>query len=227
MSVVRIGLAPRAAGLSRPAAQRHWRGQHARLFAALPGLLSYVQNHAVLDAADEPVLGDPGFDIFAEVEFATAAELDEVARSPYYRDAILADEKGLLDASRRTFLMTRRRLLAGMPVSNAFKLAIFLSSRRITVAPRECEEWLEDARMRDSHAACSVGYLVDSVGGVLPRTVDLVVQSYYRSLDDARAAYMRAEAEWGGAVEDTFGLETATIVREIEIAPRRTRELAA
>ncbi|MEP7299947.1 MAG: EthD domain-containing protein [Caldimonas sp.] len=227
MSLVRIGLAPRAPGLSRSAAQRQWRGEHARLFAALPGLISYVQNHAVLDGAEEPVLGDPGFDIFAEVEFESAAELDRVACSPYYRDAILTDEKGLLDASRRTFLMTRRCPLACTPVSNAFKLALFLSNRRIAVAPREREGWLNDARLCDSQAACSIVYLVDSVGGAMPRAVDVVVQTYYGSLKDARAAHRRAEVAWGDATADGLGLETATIVREIEIVPRQVRRSTA
>ncbi len=227
MSLVRIGLAPRAPGLSRPAAQRHWRGEHARLFATLPGLLSYVQNHAVLNGAEEPVLGDPGFDVFAEVEFASAAELDTAAGSPYYRGAILADERGLLDASRRTFLMTRRYSLAGTPVSNAFKLALFLSSRRIAVSSREREGWLNDARLRDSHAACSIGYLVDSVGGTMPRAVDFVAQTYYGSLEDAQAAHRRAEVEWSDATANGFSLETATIVREIEVLPRHWRKSTA
>lgn len=208
-------------GLSRPAAQRHWRDEHARLFAQLPGLLSYVQNHAVLDGNDEPVLEDPGFDVFAEVEFASAADLDRVASSPHYRDAILADEGRLLDASRRTFLMTRRRLLAGTPPSDAFKLALFLSCGRIMAAPEEREGWLDDARLRDPRALCSMAYLVDAVGGPVPRAVDVVVQAYYASLEDALEAHKRGEAEWRSGACDDLALEAATIVKEVAIVPRQ------
>ncbi|MEO6746488.1 MAG: EthD domain-containing protein, partial [Caldimonas sp.] len=209
-----------ANGLSRTAAQRHWRGEHARLFSQLPGLLSYVQNHAVLDGNDDPVLDDPGFDIFAEVEFSSARELDAVADSAQYREQILSDEKRLLDASRRTFLMTRRVHLSGTPPPNAFKLALFLSCPRVAVDRREGEGWSNDPRLRDPLAQCSMGYLVDSVGGPVPRAIDLVVQWYYRSLADSLQAYRKAEADWGNATSDGLRLEAATIVSEIEILPR-------
>lgn len=218
MSVVRIGLAPRANGTSRSAAQRKWRAEHARLFSRLPGLISYVQNHAILDHDDEPILGDPGFDIFAEVEYETAAELEQVSNSSYYREAILADEKGLLDPSRRTFLMTRRRPLAGTPREGACKLALFLAGERINGLAEE--RHLDSVRIRTPSPECSMGYVVESVGGAIPRAIDLLIQHYYSSIEEAVEAHRGAQVRWEKSARDGFVLQAAVLVREVEIVPR-------
>lgn len=106
--IIRIGLSPRIAGLTRREAQDYWRGRHAELFAQVPGLVSYVQNHAVLRADAEPVLGNFHFDIFSEVEFASPQAMAAAVSSPYYQNTVLSDEKRLLDASKRAFLVTER-----------------------------------------------------------------------------------------------------------------------
>ena len=70
---------------------------------------SYVQNHAILNRDGEPLLGAFRFDIFSEVEFASADALAVSVSSAYYQDVVLTDEACLLDASNRAFLMTERR----------------------------------------------------------------------------------------------------------------------
>ena len=68
MTLVRVGMAPRAAGLTPAECQTHWRTAHADAARSLPGLRGYVQNHAVLRDG-EPLLPYPGFDVCAETEF--------------------------------------------------------------------------------------------------------------------------------------------------------------
>lgn len=175
-----MGLSPRAAGLSRAAAQSRWRGTHARLFARVQGLVSYVQNHAVLDERDTPLLGDPGFDIFSEVEFASAASMREAAASDYYRSTIISDEQGLLDASRRAFLMTRRVVLWGSLGDGAIKLVRFLPEG---VGLDEVAR-----RPRSTGAEAEWAYEVEELHGWERPPVGLVLQTRFATVEAALAA---------------------------------------
>ena len=129
--MIRFGLSPRIAGLPRREAQEYWAGQHARLFSHVPGLVSYVQNHAVLQLDGQPLSKDFGFDIFSEVEFASPEAMSIAVSSPYYRDVILPDERVLLDASKRAFLVTARRGegSTGLP-SGTIKLVQFYTTAK-------------------------------------------------------------------------------------------------
>ena len=134
--MIRMGLSPRVAGLTRREAQDYWRGRHARLFSRVPGLISYVQNHAVLTLDGEPVLGPFNFDIFSEVEFASAQAMSAAVSSPYYQDVVLADEASLLDASKRAFLMTARKGEGSTGLSDgSIKLVQFRAATKSGPAP--------------------------------------------------------------------------------------------
>jgi uncharacterized protein (TIGR02118 family) len=222
VSIVRIGLAPRAPGLTRRAAQQYWRSEHARLFAQLPGLLSYVQNHAVLDDAGEPLLGDPGFDIFAEVEFEDEATLHRVASSQHYRDVILADEKNLLDASRRTFLMTRRQVLRGAPEQGSVKVALFLGrGPTSSVASRAAvDAWLSEVAQDPPPALATVAYVVTRVGGTTALPVDLVLQHYFAAVQPAVEWHGQAAWRWRDAGRDHPRIVTAVVAAELDVFPR-------
>lgn len=124
--MIRLGLSPRIAELTRLQAQEYWAGRHAQLFSRVPGLVSYVQNHAVLQLDGKPLSRGFGFDIFSEVEFASPEAMSIAVSSPYYRDVILPDEHFLLDASKRAFLITARtgEGSTGLP-NGAIKLVQF------------------------------------------------------------------------------------------------------
>jgi hypothetical protein len=221
-------LAKRAPGLTRQAAQAYWRGEHARLFAKLPALLSYVQNHAVLDDRGDPIAGDPGFDIFAEVEFAEEATLERVTASAHYRDVILADEKNLLDASQRTFLMTHRGVLAGAPRAGYPKVALFFTSGFSEPASSpDIRRWLADAAECAPYAFAASVNLVDRVGGTIPRRIDVVLQHYFRDLGDARKWYDAAQRRWSSRVSGQPCIVSGVIVVEHEIVARRAAEESA
>jgi uncharacterized protein (TIGR02118 family) len=110
VTLVRIGMAPRAAGLTPAECQSHWRTAHADAARSLPGLLGYVQNHAVLRDG-EPLLPYPGFDVCAETEFDDLEAMDAAFASEQYRGAIVADELKLIDKARFTHALCERREL--------------------------------------------------------------------------------------------------------------------
>jgi uncharacterized protein (TIGR02118 family) len=133
--ITRVGMAPRAAGLTYEAFQEHWRSEHAGLAGEIPGLRSYVQNHAVL-ADGRPLLPYPGFDACSELEFDDLASMDEGFASEHYRQAVTADEHALIDKGRFGMILTERRLLTpGAPGPDAVTRLTFMSvDRRSTRA---------------------------------------------------------------------------------------------
>src|SRR6185436_17743997 len=94
--IVRIGLAPREADLDYEGFAAHWSGQHGDLAREIPGLRSYVQNHALLRDG-EPLLPYPGFDACSELEFDSIEAMDAGFASEHYRQAVVADEHSLID----------------------------------------------------------------------------------------------------------------------------------
>ena len=202
--------------------QAYWRGEHARLFSRVPGLVSYVQNHAVLDAHGEPLGGEPGFDVFAEVEFADEATLERATGSQYYSEVILADEKNLLDASQRTFLMTRRHVLSGIPEAAVPKVALFLTGRSSgrTLDSWMSERWLAEASVAAPRATAVSVNIVDRVGGTTPRPIAVVLSHYFNRLDPAREWYVEAHRRWKTALSGEPVIECGSIAAELHVVPR-------
>ena len=98
--LVRVGMAPRAAGLSPAECQAHWRSQHADAASGLPGLRAYVQNHAVLRDG-RPCCRTPGSTCAPRPSSTTWAAMDAAFASETYQGAVIADE--------RSFSSTRAR----------------------------------------------------------------------------------------------------------------------
>jgi uncharacterized protein (TIGR02118 family) len=137
--ITRVGMAPRAKGLTYEGFQEHWRSEHAGLAGELPGLRGYIQNHAVLEDG-RPRLPYPGFDACSEISFDSLAAMDEAFASEHYLGAVTADEHSLIDKSRFGLLLTERRiLLDGDPALDSVKLLTFLP-----VHPRSTREALDD-----------------------------------------------------------------------------------
>lgn len=145
MTITRLGTAPRAAGLSFAGFQDHWRGEHAGLAGALPGLRRYLQNHAVLDDG-RPLLPYAGFDACSEIEFDSIEAMDDAFASEHYRSTVTADEHALIDRTRFMLaLMERHTLREG---EGAIKLLSFWrATPRSTVA--------------ELHAALADGWVAD------------------------------------------------------------------
>jgi len=125
-SLVRVGMAPRAVGMTMAQAQEHWRTTHGDVALSIPGLRAYVQNHQVLDG-DRPLLPYPGFDVCAETEFDDVESMRAGFASEHYQVAVRADEANLIDGSRFMLAITRRRVLHdGAPPDDGVKLITLL-----------------------------------------------------------------------------------------------------
>lgn len=108
--VTRLGMAPRAAGMSCAAFQAHWRTVHAALAGGLPGVRAYLQHHAIL-AAGLPLLPYAGFDACAELDFDDAATMEAAFASEHYTVTVKGDERAMIDRARGGFAMMHRRVL--------------------------------------------------------------------------------------------------------------------
>jgi uncharacterized protein (TIGR02118 family) len=123
--IVRFSGAPRAAGSSCAEFQAHWRGEHGGLAGQIDGVQGYVQNHAILREG-RPLLPWPGFDALAEIEFASLEAMDRGFGSEFYREAVMADERAMVDKTRFSLLLAARRVLVdGEPADDGVKLLSF------------------------------------------------------------------------------------------------------
>lgn len=211
--IVRVGTAPRAPGLDYEAFQERWRSRHASLAAGLPGLRGYVQNHAVLERG-RPLLPYPGFDACSELEFDSLQAMDDAFASEHYRQAVVADERELIDKARFALLLAERRvLLDGEAAGGAVKLLTFLP-----LDPRGSHEDLAEVLAGPYRRAVAAAgplrheQLVEIPGaheGRLPALCAAVDVLWFRAPGDAlealageaghRAAYELAGASFGAA----------------------------
>src|SRR4051794_7273900 len=123
--LTRVGLAPRASGLTIAECQERWRSGHADLALRIPGLQAYTQNHAVLRDG-RPLLPHPGFDVCAETGFEDLETMDAGFASEHYQSDVRADERSLIDGSRFALMLCERRVLGDRePPPGAVKLMTF------------------------------------------------------------------------------------------------------
>jgi uncharacterized protein (TIGR02118 family) len=87
-------------GMDRDEVLRWWRGPHADLAAATPGMVRYVQNHwlEALDGATHMPAGEPAFDGHAEHWFASRESYEAAMASEQWRRTV-ADGPTGFDAS--------------------------------------------------------------------------------------------------------------------------------
>ena len=142
--ITRVGMAPRAEGLTYTSFQEHWRSEHAGLAGELPGLRGYIQNHAVLgDGRPLPAL--PGLrrvlrDLVRQPRRdGRRIRLRALSRRRHRRRA-LADRQ---EPVRAAALTERRVLLDGDAADDSVKLLTFLP-----VDPRSTREALDERARR-------------------------------------------------------------------------------
>jgi uncharacterized protein (TIGR02118 family) len=191
-TVTRVGMAPRAAGLTFEAAQEHWRTEHGDVASGIPGLRSYVQNHAVLRNG-APLLAYAGFDACSELEFADFDAMRAGFASEHYQTAVRADERTLIDKSRFMMSLTRRRVLAGgQPPEGAVKLMSFLRAHANS-SPRALVDALEGPYAEAAQEAEPIRHelLVTEAGEhepTLPPCCDAIDILWFGSPEDALGA---------------------------------------
>jgi uncharacterized protein (TIGR02118 family) len=215
VTLVRVGMAPRASGLSYEEAQHHWRTEHRDVALELEGLRGYVQNHAVLRDG-RPLLAYPGFDVCAETQFDDLDAMRAAFASEHYRRTVRADEAKLIDGTRFLLALTYRRVLGdGEPPDDAVKLMTFL---------RECPsgegldavlagEYAEAAAAARPlrHEQLIVDHFVHE--GEQPACCDAIDLLWFRDADEALAAIVGPLSERAGwaLAGRAFGAERALV----------------
>lgn len=79
-------------GVSREEALQHWRGHHADLVRAVPGIRGYVQNHCT----ESPEGGGIPYTGLGEVWFDTFESAAEATQTPEW-SAVISDASGFMD----------------------------------------------------------------------------------------------------------------------------------
>jgi uncharacterized protein (TIGR02118 family) len=82
-------------GLTREAALRYWRDEHAPLLEAVPGVVKYVQNHCTVapDGAEPPYAG------LGEVWFESRQAAEDAATTNEW-ESVLEDAATFMDMTR-------------------------------------------------------------------------------------------------------------------------------
>jgi uncharacterized protein (TIGR02118 family) len=107
-----VYMVSRRPGLTVDEFQEHWRGEHGRLVAQVPGLRRYVQNHAVLAAyglANRPMTHDG----FSELWFDDLAQLQHAATTPEWQAAV--EDGNRLFAQPVGLVIARERIQKNFP----------------------------------------------------------------------------------------------------------------
>ena len=126
--ITRIGMAPRRVGTSFTEFQKHWSEEHGPVALGIPGLLGYIQNHAILDGG-RPLLPYTGFDACSEIAFDDVAAMDAGFASTTYQSDVRADEDVLIDKANFFMLLCDRVVIDGhSDTSGAVKLLTFMRS---------------------------------------------------------------------------------------------------
>ena len=125
--ITRVGMAPRAAGLSYEQFSSHWRTEHAAVAGALPGMRAYVQNHPIL-AGGRPLLPYPGFDACSQLVFDDLAAMEAALATRTPDSELRQDELRMIEPARlMSVLATPRTVLEGSALpDSAVKLMTFV-----------------------------------------------------------------------------------------------------
>lgn len=204
--IIRVGMAPRAEGLTMTEFQRHWREEHAVAAANIPGLLGYVQNHSFLDERGRPLMPYAGFDACSEIAFDDLAAMDAGFGSPVYQGDVRADENLMIDKPRFFLLLCPEPLVLAAGAETAgVKLMTFLRAHPSVGR----EELLAVARGPYATALQAAGVrrhvqLVPSPelhAGRLPPACDVVDCAWF---DDVGSAREFVNGPAGSAADDVL-----------------------
>lgn len=181
--LVRIGMAPRLAGLTPQQTLDHWQTSHAIAARKIPNLLTYIQNHAILDGGAY-VLPYPGFDVCSELEFESVEAMDEGMNSPVYRQEVRADEDEFIQKPLFSLVLGRRHsAMAGWSPASGAKRMWFLRAH-----PARTVDALFDAAMGPMFKVVSGARLsrydvivadTEAHEGHDPAAFDVVVEAWF------------------------------------------------
>jgi uncharacterized protein (TIGR02118 family) len=135
-----VSLLKRRADLSVEAFQHHWRYDHAKLIARLPGVRRYAQSHPL----DECYRGEqPPYDGIAELWAADSQAFRDIAASDAYA-AVQADEQKFLERAAIALVLTDEHVMVDGPVAADSVKRIRLLNRRSDLTAEAFQSYWRD-----------------------------------------------------------------------------------
>ena len=195
--ITRLGMAPRADGLSTAGFVEHWRTTHSVAAGRIPGLRRYTQFHPVLVDGRLP-LPYPGFDACSLLQFDSLESMDAGFASAVYRDEVMPDEAVLVDKSRFSlFLGGEARTSSAVPGGTVVLLTLL--RRHPALTPEEFGAvlegpWSEWAGGHEQYVALGAGRS--------GRQTDVADAVDVRAFDDPRGALAWLTSEEDGVAND-------------------------
>jgi uncharacterized protein (TIGR02118 family) len=194
--ITRLGMAPRAAGLSTADFVEHWRTTHSAAAGRIPGLRRYTQFHPVLVDGRLP-LPYPGFDACSLLQFDSLESMDAGFASAVYRDEVMPDEVVLVDKTRFSLFLGEARISSVIPDGTVVLLTLLRRHPALTA-----EEFA--TALDGPWSAWSGGHeqYVSMAAGRSGREVDVADAVDIRAFDGPEQALAWLTAEADGVATD-------------------------
>ncbi len=113
--VVRVGMAPRRAGMTPEEFRHHYAAVHSGVANQVPGVRRYVQWHALTDDSGRRPLPYPGFDACSTMDFDSFDDLTNGFASATYQGAVRNDERNFVDPEKHSRIVGVRLVDAEVP----------------------------------------------------------------------------------------------------------------
>jgi uncharacterized protein (TIGR02118 family) len=223
--ICRIGMLTRRPDLSPQAFRRHWRDVHGPLAARMPGLRRYVQN-AVVDSSQlaiDHARGDFAIDGFSQLWFDDLAAMQAASFAPAFAPT-LPDLPRFCAAVQ--VVACEPNIVVPVADGPLVKRMSILTRRPGLSPGRFRDEWFgfhaEAVRKFPGLMGYTQNLVVDrpALPDGVPATADGIVELWFRSVEDIRAAFASSAAEISQRhALDFIGTITTYLVEPLEVAP--------
>jgi uncharacterized protein (TIGR02118 family) len=227
--ICRMGLLTRRPDLTPEAFRRHWRDVHGPLAARMPGLRRYEQNHVVDSSqlAIDHARGDWDLDGISQLWFDDAEAMRAAARSPAFEPTV-PDLPRFCAAVK--VVTCQPNVVVPVAEGPLVKRMSLLTRRPDISAGRFRDEWFgfhaEAVRKFPNLMGYTQNLVLDRAVSLRDSApydavpIDGVVELWFRSVDDIRAAFASPAAEVSQRhARDFIGTITTYLVEPHAIPP--------
>ena len=225
--VVRMGFLTRKQGLDRAAFAQHWQGGHGPIAAQFPGLRGYVQNLVTDDSqmGIDHRRGSWSVDGISQLWFDDLSSMNAAISAPVYAPA-LSDEEAFIGA---ISLVTCDTNVVKAPDETApliKRMSILTRPEHVTPAAFKKEWWGFHAEAVSKfpglagyrqNLVIARGRTPDAVPSADEQRIDGVVELFFRSVDDLKAAFASPAA----VVSQTHAKDFISEITTFLVEPRR------
>lgn len=181
--VVRVGMAPRRAGLTLDEFRRHYGDVHGGIANQIPGVLGYVQWHPLADDTGRRPLPYPGFDACSMMDFASVDDLEAAFTSTTYQETVRDDERRFVDPDKHSRMVGTR--LIGEVIESDEVALVGLWRRHPEARSSELRGGIERWACSDGGRVVEVLLGLDQLPDGRPNAADAVTVRAFATVDDA------------------------------------------